>query len=403
MNRKAREKRKDKTFLHPFVPCFGVAQHKSAPLRFVFLVNSVMQKINFRYTLFIFIVVTVFLSACAPVSATVSAERGNDVPSPVGELGNVQPQAEPTTGVYLPAILKPPPSGERGRVQIVNNNVVADNGFPLRGEHVVFNTDTDSNAWTMAAMYDVNVWRMLRDDYRLNTIRLMMSRPPQNWGGGPGDNCEPPIYRCYPLDYVHPNGKTTLQVMDDMVNMAAALGMYIIIDYHPVLGHYEVSVDAAGWWSQVAPRYADRTHVIYEASNEPGGSSLTRYEEELYALIRSYAPDTHIILWSFDTLNSGRKGQVDKADSIDYSNASVGYHPYWSYNTADLETLRSAYPVINTEIGADRVKRTGQEEANNVSWIWLDGAAGLYSGTPPADTFQPEDVTWPADPDAVDR
>ncbi len=35
LNRKGREERKDKTFLHPFASCFGVAQHKFASLRLI--------------------------------------------------------------------------------------------------------------------------------------------------------------------------------------------------------------------------------------------------------------------------------------------------------------------------------------------------------------------------------
>ena len=35
------------------------------------------------------------------------------------------------------------------------------------------------------------------------------------------------------------NARTTLEVIDDMVDIASQLGMYIIIDYHPVGGYDE--------------------------------------------------------------------------------------------------------------------------------------------------------------------
>ncbi len=302
-------------------------------------------------------------------------------------------------------------STDRGRVRIVNNNVVADNGKPLRGEHLVFGTEENDTDTDSTILYNEPFWREMRDDYHLNTVRLMMSRPPQNWTPDIGTDCQPPAYRCYPLDYVHTgaqelDGKTTLQIMDDLVDIAGRLGMYIIIDYHPVFGFD--SADAAAWWSEVAPRYADRTHVIYELANEPYPNTeypgnVIDFQEDLYQQIRGDAPDTHIILWSFPVTDFRMAGTVAQADQVSYQNASVGYHPYGGYDASDLTGLRAQYPIIATEIGQNRVDMTNAAESIDVSWIWLDGVAqkpGLESSV---DNYQPNDVTWPSDPNAVDQ
>jgi hypothetical protein len=76
----------------------------------------------------------------------------------------------------------PKPLNERNRVQIINNNVVADNGQPLRGEHIVLTFNQDPNnsldGYLFDEMYDQSLWYNKRDNFNLNTVRLLISRPP---------------------------------------------------------------------------------------------------------------------------------------------------------------------------------------------------------------------------------
>lgn len=303
------------------------------------------------------------------------------------------------------------PPDERGRVRVVNNNVVTDNGAPLRGEHLVFGTDANDTNTDSTILYDEQFWRKMRDQYHLNTVRLLMSRPPQNWSPDLGSNCAPPDYRCYDLDHVHggdasTNGKTTLEIMDDLVDIAGGLGMYIILDYHPVFGYDQA--DAQAWWNRVAPRYADRTHVIYELANEPHPNTsypnnLIDFQEALYQQIRADAPDTHVILWTFPVTDANISSTVARADGISYANASVGYHPYGEYESANLTDLRTQFPIIATEIGQNRIDMTNAAESINVSWVWLDGVAQKPGIDSSIDNYEPSDVTWPRDPYAVDQ
>lgn len=297
-------------------------------------------------------------------------------------------------------------AAERGRVQVLDGTVKADNGALLRGE-ALFLTDIDGQSTapiTLADTYDLSYWRALRDTFNLNTVRLFVMRPPQNWPGGPGTDCFPPTYRCFQLDYPLNPPDTTLDVIDDMVDIAASLGMYIIIDYHPV-GGFDRD-DAVAWWNTIAPRYKDRTHVLYELANEPVawnaaayGTDAINFQRDLYQLIRGHAPDTHIIVWSFANATGPMKDKVDLVPEIDYSNASVGYHPYQTDQNA-FNALRNAYPVFATEIGDDRLAKALTAENAGISWISLDGANNYIFGGP--GSFSPDDVSWPADPDAVD-
>lgn len=344
----------------------------------------------------------------------------------VGEMSNARFYSEATnptpgtTPIPPASAAGPAPVGyERGRVTIVGGNLVTENGRPIRGEHMVFANGIspgfeNSNGWSLELMYDRQLIRSIRDNYKLNAWRLMMSRPPQNWGGGPGNDCSPPGYRCYSLDYVHPNGKTTLQVMDDIVKIMADLGMYLVIDYHPVLGHDKG--DASLWWSRVAPRYKDHTHVIYELINEPWNEpsypgDLVDFEESLYTQVRAAAPDTHIIVWSFPNTRTDMSVAVGQGSDIDYTNASVGFHPYdWPTDAGGLtatkesiSTFRQSYPIISTEIGGDRLDRVRDMEELGISWIGLDNVKGLPGLENASDTHGIEDVFWDADPDAVDK
>lgn len=266
----------------------------------------------------------------------------------------------------------------RGRVQIVNNNVVADNGWPLRGEtHYVLKNMYNHNIWSYVGKSDPDPSGFEFDSFRLmglNTIRIYANRDGPN-----------------------------LPLLDDIVDKADDEGFYVVIDDHHdgtpggnCCGDYDVAKSIA-FWNEVAPRYKDKTHVIYEMKNEPvawSAQSYTsedvQYEVDMYNLIRNHAPDTHIIMWSIAADSTGMLSKVQEAPEIDYSKASVGYHPYGSTEGINgVITLRQQYPVIQTEIGksdsANRIITTAHER-ERISWIWLNG----YN--------KGNEITWQPDP-----
>jgi len=270
---------------------------------------------------------------------------------------------------------------ERGRPGIKDNLLVAENGWPIRGENPRYN-QADKAA-------DPNYWRRLRNDFNLNTVRILCYQEPQNWSYGDNHGCG--------WDCNLPDANEMLPYLDTWVDAAAEKGFYCIIDYHPVGGHGRK--ESMKWWSVVAPRYKDRTCVIYELCNEPVAwwprnytDEVIDWQEGLFVFVRSLAPETHLICWSFPKATKGMTSVVDQAKSISYKNASVAFHAY-SKSDEEIHRLRGKYPVINSEIGgfsAQEYTRTVKqmEELGIESWILLDGT----------DPDKAVEVTWQPDP-----
>jgi hypothetical protein len=285
---------------------------------------------------------------------------------------------------------------QRGRVRIVENNVVADNGEPLRGEHLLI------TKWNRGRVQDPAVWLALRDQYRLNTVRLLVYRPPVTSCYPPYDNPSNP-QNCLTVQEIIP-------MLREAVTMAGQMGMYAIIDYH--CGGGIEREDAFQWWSAVAPVFRNDPHVLYQAANEPGPWDAKEYAQEditlqdqLYTLIRGYAPETHIILWDFPGTVQALRTTVDRAPSIGYDNASVGFHAYWEgpHAIAYANDLRAKYPVIMTEMERTPPKYgTGDYnpdvevlEFHRYSWILLAAHPKAPDQPNYLDSLR---ITWNRDP-----
>ena len=87
-------------------------------------------------------------------------------------------------------------------------------------------------------------------------------------------------------------------------------------------------------------------------------------ENSAFQLIRSLAPQTPVIAWSFESITkvddqAGLLNVLTQGNRIDYSNAAVGYHPYEALGQEGrLAILASqmqhaGYPVVMTEHSND--------------------------------------------------
>jgi hypothetical protein len=88
-------------------------------------------------------------------------------------------------------------------------------------------------------------------------------------------------------------------------------------------------------WRFYAERYKNETHLIFEIYNEPGDIPFDPWiidmERELYQIIRSLAPETHILFFSPPAFYYYAEFLADIAklgDGIDWSNASIAAHAY---------------------------------------------------------------------------
>jgi hypothetical protein len=268
----------------------------------------------------------------------------------------------------------------RGRVKVGNGTVLAEDGSLLRMIHSYVH-DHFSPYYT-----NVDWWRAMRDVGRFNTVRVMAFL-----GGWPKST--------QVMDL-----KTLLPRLDSMVDMAAREGLYLLIDNHSeCCGNQNVANNTA-FWREVAPRYKDRTHVFYELKNEPWQyRGLAEYERTMYEVIRPLAPETHIVLWTLENLIhvADPLALVRSFPEVDYANESVGFHPYATYRRRHklcdalglsshgrepqtrqllklIETLKSAYPTVMTELspnaaGAPDSGFLMTMEKMGISWGYLGG------------------------------
>ena len=124
--------------------------------------------------------------------------------------------------------------------------------------------------------------------------------------------------------------------VDHVVDLAEENGLYVVLTIG--CGGENGSFDqnfVTGFWDFYAPRYKDRTHVVYELMNEPqawsapyNNATLTM-EKNGYNQIRALAPDTHIMMMSYSQPNNWDQAASEcEGLDIDWSNASVAFHTY---------------------------------------------------------------------------
>ena len=258
----------------------------------------------------------------------------------------------------------------RGRVRIVNGTVVSDCGSLLRGGVAKVYALGKQNGKTAYAT-DPAYYRQLRNA-RLNAVRVA---------------CLDPWRRTH--DQVHwdvtqPDDRAAfLTELDLIVELAAAHELYALIDYHDV-GTYNLAY-LETFWELVAPRYASLHHVFYELANEPVAWAPEQYtdqalseQQRLFARVRELAPETHVVLLSFantaqDLVPQGNPmlDVVERMSGVDWSNASVSFHPYRTLSSQIIVALRERVPVLSTELDLPAHARFSDEPHIYVS---MDGA-----------------------------
>jgi hypothetical protein len=140
---------------------------------------------------------------------------------------------------------------------------------------------------------------------------------------------------------------------DALVELTSAAGMYLVLGVGGGLSGGSFDLDKVrGFWSFYAPRYADRTHVIYEIQNIPDLRCNVAYEaatlamqQEIYALIREQAPSSHVALFSFAAQPSSAALEANLTaleGAVDWSKASVAFHTQSCDGQRNLPGLSAA-------------------------------------------------------------
>ncbi len=264
-------------------------------------------------------------------------------------------------------------AGDRGRVAVKNGTVVSDQGTLLRG--VTMQIDAPGQYTTNAAM-SPNNWKQIHD-LKLNTVRFDVKLSTAS--GGPQTL------------------SNQLPYLDKAVEFAAQNGLYLSIENTTNPGNYNLD-ELKSFWSVVAGRYKDRTHVFYEMTNEPVGWYPSNYSTQniadlksVYDIMRASAPQTHIELWDFPNFQDAQTtiNTIKSMSGISYSNESVAFH-YYDGTPDEIATVKQTYPLFMTEVtttdgngggpvAVDVPTHLETLEKLGVSWISLEGKNGDFS------------------------
>ena len=219
----------------------------------------------------------------------------------------------------------PKASATRGRVKVVKNTIVTDRGTLIRGARVSLDIwdETPSQA-------DVDTMKNSRG---LNAFHIYAEYP----GGGKA------------------GGYNSAKV-DKVVDLADKNDLYVILTIGSGGGNGSFNQSfVTSFWNFYAPRYKDRTHVVYEVCNEPQAwsapynSSTLAMEKNAYTQIRALAPDTHIMMMSYSQPNNWTQAATECAGlGVAWDNASVAFHTYGIDGKED-STLTSFYKAMQAK------------------------------------------------------
>ena len=282
------------------------------------------------------------------------------------------------------------PTIRRGRPRVINHSIRTDTGQLMRGATM------DIRKQSLPPCNKQSVW----DHYRslgLNVVRLGVKTNHDGVGRALSQQ---------------------LPYLDAAVECACQAHMYImpLVSVNP--GTYNLA-QLTEFWTEVAQRYKDQTHVFYEITNEPvsGGGywgatahwttpKLTDLRG-VYDIMRAGAPDTHICMFSSCNLYPNPTSwktvpeQLSALGSpIDWSNTSISFHHYpGTYLFGDpngfggLQQMKDfGYNLFMSECndfiwqtdggdGPSKDPRNKQQvwlwlEENEISWVCLDGKSG---------------------------
>jgi hypothetical protein len=265
-----------------------------------------------------------------------------------------------------------PVAGERQRVHVGNGTVLSDRDTLLRGASMMIlarpNYSNDPAFWESVHALGLNA-------VRLDVKTTQVGRTVQE----------------------------QLPSLDKAVNLAADNDMYIMVKTSSKPGTYDLD-ELIDFWTVVAPRYKNRTHVFFELTNEPVSGrapwgAADQWTDEViedltkvYNVMRAAAPDTHIVLFSTANLYpdcESYKNVIAKMKGVDWTKASVGFHHYRGteqFGEKGIQCLRQSYPLIMTETNYWMDDGAGRStpatvlrlyEKLGISWFSLDGKGRL--------------------------
>lgn len=262
-------------------------------------------------------------------------------------------------GVTSVTVQAATPYATNGRLSVKDGRIVNKRGRPF----VIKGVSTHGIAW-YPEYINKGAFRTLRDKWGINTIRLAIYTSEYNGYCTGG------------------NRKQLKNLIDQGVNYASSLGMYVILDWHILsdgnpLTHKK---SANSFFQYAAKKYAKKGNVLFEICNEPNGNggswqNIKKYSKTVIKTIRSVNKNAMIIVgtpnWSQDV------DQALENPITGYRNIAYAFHFYAGTHKADMRkkleaVLRKKLPVIVTEFGISEASGTGAVNTREGSqWIKL--------------------------------
>lgn len=241
-----------------------------------------------------------------------------------------------------------------GRLQVSGTKLTDESGniIQLRG------VSTHGISW-FPDYVNYDAFATLRDDWGANVVRIAMY--PEEYNG-----------------YLSGGDKAALkQIIDNGVNYATELGMYVIIDWHVL--NYAPSrhtQEACDFFAEMASKYSGHDNVIYEICNEPVGadwnSDIKPYAETVIGTIRQF-DDHALILVGTNTWSQDVDSVV--GNTLDDGNVMYVAHFYAGRHKENIRNkistaLNAGVPVFISECSiCDASGNGGIDYASANEWL----------------------------------
>jgi len=214
------------------------------------------------------------LVACRLSCGVCNGPGPQPTPTPQTPAPTTAPTPPPTTACNTPVEC-------HGKLRVQGNKIVDKNGQPVQFKGMsYFWSQWQGQYWNAGTV------NFLADNWGATLVRAAMGVDQGGYLSNPGGE----------------KGKVMA-----VVDAAIARGIYVIIDWHD--HHAEDHVwQAKEFFGDMAQRYGQYPNVIFETYNEPlqvdWSGVIKPYHDQLVPVIRSYAPDSIIVLgtktWSQD-------------------------------------------------------------------------------------------------------
>ncbi len=281
--------------------------------------------------------------------------------------------------------------------------ILSDQGTLLRGVSLAWDGGDPFGSLAKSIPTDDQL-RRLTTEFGLNTVHLYLEG---NSSGNP-----------------NPAGSNLVDA-DAFVEATADAGLYLIVTIgcNGENGSIHDLQFAKDFWSIYADRYRDQTHVVFEVHNEPVAYTPNQWtladwnaQIELYQTIRTFAPDSLVLLGSF----MGFAGDPSfgatylASNGVSWENAGFAHHGYEGKSGIEnaIAIMQSSpdFPaLLNTEFWPGDTEGQGYNsmyESRLNGWMqfqWLgadDEDLDLFRSkiTTAGTIWTPDDATatWPA-------